>query len=139
MLKNKKYLGACHADELSYLFYGQLFRFVPKPNSPEFKMCKVMSKLWTNFAKTGYVNKSRLFFLFIISDHEAIVIRLCSVRFDLRDPNSPDLNFVWHATKSGDPKYLSIDGDNTRMVDGLLFDSRMKFWDDISDMLRPEQ
>lgn len=47
-------LGACHGDELSYMFYSQLFGFTPKPFSPELKMCKIVSKLWTNFAKTGY-------------------------------------------------------------------------------------
>lgn len=56
-VETQKMLGACHADELSYLFYGQLFRFAPKPDSPELKMCKIMTKLWTNFAKTGYVNE----------------------------------------------------------------------------------
>lgn len=48
--------GACHADELSYLFYAQIFGFAPKADSPEIRMCKTMSKLWSNFAKTGYVN-----------------------------------------------------------------------------------
>lgn len=48
-------VGACHGDELSYMFYSILFGFTPKANSPEFKMCKIVSKLWTNFAKTGYV------------------------------------------------------------------------------------
>jgi len=51
----KHFIGACHADELSYLFYGKLFGFTPKPNSPELRMCQTLSKLWTNFAKTGLV------------------------------------------------------------------------------------
>ncbi|XP_025406470.1 esterase FE4-like isoform X2 [Sipha flava] len=51
----KSLKGACHADELNYLFYGQLFGYAPKTNSPESRMCKTMSKLWANFAKTGYV------------------------------------------------------------------------------------
>jgi len=92
--------GACHADELNYLFYVQLFGFAPKVNSPEFKMCRTMSKLWTNFAKTG-------------------------------NPNSQDLDFNWENTSVNDPKYLSIDGDNTKMVDGLLYKSRIQFWEDI--------
>lgn len=50
--------GACHADELSYLFYAQIFGFAPKADSPEIRMCKTMSKLWSNFAKTGYVHCS---------------------------------------------------------------------------------
>lgn len=47
------FIGACHADELSYLFYGQLTGLEPKLDSPESKMCRTLSKLWSNFAKTG--------------------------------------------------------------------------------------
>ncbi|XP_029344195.1 esterase FE4-like [Acyrthosiphon pisum] len=50
--------GACHADELNYLFYGQLFGFLPEANTPEHRMCKTMSKLWCNFSKTGNPNSS---------------------------------------------------------------------------------
>ncbi|KAL5241944.1 hypothetical protein ACI65C_009354 [Semiaphis heraclei] len=99
---------ACHADELSYLFYGRLFGFAPKPNSPELRMCKILSKLWTNFAKTG-------------------------------NPNSHDLKFEWKNTRAEEPKYLSLDGDNTLMVDGLLNSSRMRFWENISDTIGSEQ
>lgn len=50
-----KSTGACHADELNYLFYGQLFGYSPKANTPEYRMCKTMSKMWCNFAKNGCV------------------------------------------------------------------------------------
>ncbi|XP_050525280.1 esterase FE4-like [Daktulosphaira vitifoliae] len=55
-----KLKGACHADELGYLFCGKLFGFLPKSNSEELYMCKTMSKLWTNFAKTGNPNSADL-------------------------------------------------------------------------------
>ncbi|VVC39815.1 Carboxylesterase type B, conserved site,Carboxylesterase, type B,Carboxylesterase type B [Cinara cedri] len=100
--------GACHADELNYLFYGQLFGFLPKLNSPEYRMCRIMSKLWCNFAKTG-------------------------------NPNSPDLNVTWNSTSINDPKYLSLDGDNTCMVDELLNSSRMNFWKQILEIVQLKQ
>jgi len=65
-LFNKKSIGACHADELNYLFYGQLFGFSPKANSPEYRMCRIMSKLWCNFAKTGYVDELSILIMFNI-------------------------------------------------------------------------
>jgi len=48
--------GACHADEIYYLFRDNLSRVIPKPNSPELEMCKAMGKMWSNFAKTGDPN-----------------------------------------------------------------------------------
>lgn len=49
------FAGACHADELNYMFYAQLFGYSPKSNSPEYRMCRTICKMWCNFAKTGYV------------------------------------------------------------------------------------
>jgi len=92
--------GACHADELNYLFYGQLFGFSPKKNSPEYRMCRTMSKLWCNFAKTG-------------------------------NPNASDLSVTWNCTSVNDPTYLSLDGDSTHMVDGLINGSSKTFWENI--------
>ncbi|XP_025406381.1 esterase E4-like isoform X2 [Sipha flava] len=100
--------GACHADELNYLFYGQLFGFLPKLDSPEFRMCRTMCKLWCNFAKTG-------------------------------NPNSSDLSFIWNNTSTDDPKYLILDGDNTRMVDGLIVSSRTHFWENITKLAQLKQ
>lgn len=48
--------------------------------------------------------------------------------FNFRNPNSPDLNFEWNSTSVDKPKYLSLDGDNTKMVDELLYSSRVNFW-----------
>jgi len=51
--------------------------------------------------------------------------------FFLRNPNSPELSFKWENTNVENPKYLSIDGDNTKMVHELLYSSRVKLWEDI--------
>ncbi|KAF0772550.1 esterase FE4 isoform X1 [Aphis craccivora] len=94
--------GACHADDMYYLFRSEVSGVVPKPNSPEHEMCKMMSKMWTNFAKTG-------------------------------DPNSPDLSFKWINASSSDLKYLSIDGDRTRMIQGMINNNRFRFWKELSE------
>lgn len=87
-----------------------------------------MSKLWTNFAKTGYNNN---FFLFKLNFMNEYIISELSMYFCFRNPNSQDLDFKWENTSVNDPKYLTIDGDNTKMVDGLLYKSRIQFWEDI--------
>ncbi|XP_050427431.1 juvenile hormone esterase-like isoform X2 [Adelges cooleyi] len=103
-----KLKGACHADELSYLFLGHLFALMPKPNSRELSMSRTICKLWTNFAKTG-------------------------------NPNSSDLKFKWDCSSLGNPKYLSIDGDDTHMVEGELNGARVKFWKDIAELVKLNQ
>lgn len=45
--------GACHVDELGYLFYIAITGMVPEPGSPEEKASENIRSLWTNFAKTG--------------------------------------------------------------------------------------
>ncbi|XP_050525279.1 esterase FE4-like [Daktulosphaira vitifoliae] len=100
--------GACHADELSYLFYGKLFRFSPKSNSEDLSMCKMMSKWWTNFAKTG-------------------------------NPNSADLDIKWINTSLKNPKYLSLNGYNTSMIDGLLNETRVTFWNNLYELSKLNQ
>lgn len=55
--------------------------------------------------------------------------------FYFRNPNSPDLNFEWENTSEDNPKYLSINGDSTKMVNGLLYGSRVKLWEDIENSL----
>lgn len=131
------FIGACHADELSYLFYGRLFGFAPKPNSPELKMCKILSKLWTNFAKTGCVFKMIKILIYIFSPF-FIKFRInCYLNF--RNPNSQDLSFEWSNTSAEEPKYLSLDGDNTCMVNELLNSSRVHFWEKISETVKLQQ
>lgn len=53
------------------------------------------------------------------------------------NPNSTDLSFEWKNTSANNPKYLSIDGDNTNMVDELIYSSRIKFWNDIKMVKTP--
>lgn len=43
--------GACHLDELFYLFNPQLLRLTTEENSPAWRMRDTMCDLWTNFAK----------------------------------------------------------------------------------------
>ncbi|KAL2721606.1 esterase FE4-like, partial [Vespula maculifrons] len=45
--------GVAHGDELVYLFYSNFFNNLPKPGSSQEKMTRIMTKLWTNFAKDG--------------------------------------------------------------------------------------
>ncbi|XP_050427116.1 juvenile hormone esterase-like [Adelges cooleyi] len=104
----RKLKGACHGDELSYLFLANSFAFTPKPNSRELRMCRTICKLWTNFAKTG-------------------------------NPNSSDLKFKWDCTSLENPKHLSIDGDDTHMVEGEVNGARVKFWKDIAELVKLNQ
>jgi len=55
---------------------------------------------------------------------------------NFRNPNSHDLKFEWKNTSPEEPKYLSLDGDDTRMVVGVLNSSRMRFWENISETVR---
>lgn len=49
--------GACHGDELSYLYADTMEGTdVPEPTTPEFKMIQTMVELWTNFATSGNPN-----------------------------------------------------------------------------------
>ncbi|CAH0728291.1 unnamed protein product, partial [Brenthis ino] len=45
--------GACHGDEMGYLFYFSRLNYRLDDNSPELAVSKKMVQLWTNFAKTG--------------------------------------------------------------------------------------
>ena len=53
--------GVSHADELQYLFPvgEQLFKDTPLSETDE-KMVDVMTTLWSNFARTGYVISIKL-------------------------------------------------------------------------------
>jgi bile salt-stimulated lipase len=60
--------------------------------------------------------------------------------FNFRNPNSePNSNVVWNNLSVGDPKYLSIDGDNTQMVDGVINTSSVQFWENIFEIIRLKQ
>ncbi|KAJ9588458.1 hypothetical protein L9F63_018191, partial [Diploptera punctata] len=45
--------GACHGDELPYLFTFERFGIKIIPGTPEYRTSARIIKLWTNFAKTG--------------------------------------------------------------------------------------
>ena len=52
LVKLDQMKGACHADDVFYLFGGELVDKVHiEENSREWKMRKTLCKLWTNFAK----------------------------------------------------------------------------------------
>ncbi|XP_049299506.1 juvenile hormone esterase isoform X1 [Anopheles funestus] len=46
--------GACHADELSYLFLMRLANYDVKPDTEAGRVRQLMCRLWTNFAKCGH-------------------------------------------------------------------------------------
>ena len=48
--------GVCHADDLGYLFRVGHMDPDLDPESPEAKTRSRLVKMWTNFAKTGYVS-----------------------------------------------------------------------------------
>ncbi|XP_043469896.1 esterase FE4-like [Leptopilina heterotoma] len=43
--------GVSHGDDLAYEFYSKYFNNKPEPGSPDEKMKKTFTKLWTNFVK----------------------------------------------------------------------------------------
>lgn len=45
--------GACHGDEIPYLFRVEMLKVDLEPGTPEYVTSVRMAKLWTNFAKTG--------------------------------------------------------------------------------------
>lgn len=52
-------LGASHSDEMAYLFYQPIYKVNdPKPpaiGTKDRDVLEILTKMWTNFAKTGYV------------------------------------------------------------------------------------
>lgn len=47
--------GTCHADD-SYQLLADVCSYIPIPGEEEYKMVETMGKLFTNFAKTGFVD-----------------------------------------------------------------------------------
>ncbi|XP_058804192.1 juvenile hormone esterase-like [Phymastichus coffea] len=45
--------GVSHGDDIGYLFYSNALKNKPETGSPAEKIIKIMTKLWTNFAKEG--------------------------------------------------------------------------------------
>ncbi|KAK6622623.1 hypothetical protein RUM43_008465 [Polyplax serrata] len=45
--------GTCHGDEISYLFKMNIFKSTISPGTRDFAMMETLTKIWTDFAKTG--------------------------------------------------------------------------------------
>lgn len=61
--------GVAHADDVGYLFYSNIFKNLPEPDSSAEKVINIMTKMWTNFAKDGLV------MLFFISNILNLTVR----------------------------------------------------------------
>lgn len=48
--------GACHADDLFYLYSSKMTKDLLLENPKLMEKVDIITKLWTNFAKTGYVS-----------------------------------------------------------------------------------
>uniref|UniRef100_A0A182T639 carboxylesterase n=1 Tax=Anopheles maculatus TaxID=74869 RepID=A0A182T639_9DIPT len=51
LLKFQHLPGACHIDEVYYLFSSPLLRTEIPPSDPAYRMRQLMVRMWTNFAK----------------------------------------------------------------------------------------
>ena len=106
LVKLEQMKGACHADDVFYLFGGELVDKVHiEENSREWKMRKTLCKLWTNFAK-----------------------------FHDPTPNHDNpLPFKWNPVQPlvKDYSLMNLDylvlNDNMKMVENLN-DERLNFW-----------
>ncbi|XP_049950223.1 esterase E4-like isoform X2 [Schistocerca serialis cubense] len=102
MLKLHKYPGAAHADDIAYVWKPRLLR-IPEPTSVERRTISTMTKLWTNFAKTGNPTP---------------------------DLNDPVLGVSWPTFSVDNGKYLEISNSGLAIKENMLKD-RMDFWDDV--------
>ncbi|CAH0690199.1 unnamed protein product [Spodoptera exigua] len=93
--------GACHGDEMGYLFYFSRLNYRLDDDSPELAVSRRMVQMWTNFAKTGNPTPS--------VDYESVV-----------DFTWPQVNNTEHVS------YLDINGNFTVQSDPEA--KRVKFW-----------
>lgn len=94
--------GACHGDEMGYLFYFSRINYRLDEGSTEWAVSKKMVQMWTNFAKTGNPTPP--------VDYESIV------------------DFKWlPVNESSHVNYLDITGNFTSKVDPEQ--RRINFWD----------
>ncbi|KAL0274050.1 UNVERIFIED_CONTAM: hypothetical protein PYX00_006574 [Menopon gallinae] len=56
LMKLQNYSGVCHCDELGYLFRVCAMSHCAREGSKEYEMIRTMTKLWSNFARTGDPN-----------------------------------------------------------------------------------
>ncbi|CAF4911383.1 unnamed protein product [Pieris macdunnoughi] len=102
------YPGACHGDELGYLFYFSRLNYRLDGESPELTVSRTMVQMWANFAKTGSPTPP--------VDYESIV------------------NFNWLPVNTAKPiNYLDITetGNFTQRIDPES--NRLHFWDWLYD------
>ncbi|XP_047108500.1 esterase E4-like isoform X1 [Schistocerca piceifrons] len=93
--------GACHVDDIGYLFHMSAVDITVEHDSIEMSTIRRMVKLWTNFAKTG----------------------------DPTPHLDADVMVKWTPNSQTNPCYLNIDKDLT--IRQNLNKERMEFWDDL--------
>ncbi|XP_049799122.1 juvenile hormone esterase-like [Schistocerca nitens] len=93
--------GASHADDIGYLFRVNSFASHVGPDSVEGRIIARMTKLWTNFAKTGNPTPVQ---------------------------GDPLLSVTWPAVSTRDPSHLYISNHGLSIEKNLL-KPRMDFWD----------
>ncbi|XP_075982764.1 carboxylic ester hydrolase [Anticarsia gemmatalis] len=94
--------GACHGDEMGYLFYFSRLNYRLDDDSTELAVSRRMVQMWTNFAKTGNPTPP--------VDYESVV-----------DFKWPAVNGTEHIS------YLDITGNFTIRTDPEA--KRIKYWD----------
>ena len=97
--------GACHADDLGYLFHIDQLTAVDQ-KSDERRTIERMVKMWTNFAKVGNPTPPRV--------------------------ESPSLDVAWKPFTQSELNYLDI-GKELRM-DVNPEAERMLFWDEMYNL-----
>ncbi|XP_068084601.1 esterase B1 isoform X2 [Anabrus simplex] len=90
--------GACHIDDLGYLFRANMTDVSISPESPEMKTLRRMVKMWTNFAKTGNPTPEL----------------------------DSDITIKWPPYTLANPEYLEISRNLSTGID--LLKERMEFW-----------
>ncbi|XP_072929862.1 carboxylic ester hydrolase [Epargyreus clarus] len=94
--------GACHGDEMGYLFYFSRLNYRLDDESPELAVSKKMIQMWTNFAKTGNPTPP--------VDYESVV------------------DFTWQPVNETSPiTYLDINSNFTLQTNPE--EKRVRFWD----------
>ncbi|XP_028159051.1 venom carboxylesterase-6 [Ostrinia furnacalis] len=94
--------GACHGDEMGYLFYFSRLNYRLDENSTELAVSQRMVQMWTNFAKTGNPTPP--------VDYDSII------------------DFKWQPVNdTSHINYLDIDGNFTQLTDPEA--KRVRFWD----------
>ncbi|XP_055677254.1 juvenile hormone esterase [Lutzomyia longipalpis] len=105
----ESYYGACHAEELQYLFpIGKELFVSAIPTKNDIKMRKLITKLWVNFARTGHPT-----------------------------PKDGDLSFEWKEAKGYPVDYLRLgrmDNEDKPLaiMEKGLFEERINFWRKLS-------